>query len=119
MAENQVVFRQHNEKVQKGLEKLKKIAQEHGQEAYVKESNTPLYFYCECSDEKCRERIQLHPSRYNEIHRDRTKFVILCGHEVESIERVIKKEADHCIVEKVVDIPESANALRKTQLDNA
>jgi hypothetical protein len=64
MAENEVVFRKYNERVQQGFDAVKKVAKEAGQEHFVVEVDAPLYFYCECSDENCHERIRLTTERY-------------------------------------------------------
>lgn len=119
MGENEVVFREHNERASKSFDELKKIAKEEGQEKYIVEDDTPLLFYCECADEDCRKRVKLKPSRYNEIHKQRDRFVVICGHEAERIERVIGKETGFCIIEKFIKPPESATNLNKTEVDNS
>jgi hypothetical protein len=119
MAENEVVFREYNENIQKGFDDIKRIAEEDGQSSHQFQLDAkPLKFYCECSDENCKKRILLKPSRYNDIHEHRDRFIILSGHEAESIERIIGKEADFFIVEKFMNPPESANGLNVTSLDN-
>lgn len=119
MAENQVVFRRYNESVQKGFDKLDRIAQEDGQSEYVKHSNSSLHFLCECSDENCRQRVLLRPSKYNEIHLKRNRFVIVCGHEVEHIEQVIEQNDKFCVVEKFTTPPKSSKILNVTDVDNS
>ena len=100
MAENEVIFRQYNESIEKGFEELQRIAKEDDQEALVRQYDDVLQFYCECSDKNCLERVRLQPSRYVKIHKNRSQFVIVCGHDTKSIERVVSEEADFCIVEK-------------------
>ena len=85
MAENEVIFREHNESIQKAFDEVKRIAAEDGQVPQFEPDDTPLHFYCECSDENCKQRVSLQPSRYNEIHKKRNMFVIICGHEVKGI----------------------------------
>lgn len=118
MAENEVVFREYNERVLKGFEELTEIAKEDGQEAYVANNDHPLFFYCECSDENCRQRVQLKPSRYATIHKQRDRFIILCGHETRSIEQIISTEADFCIVEKFITPLRKVTKLQKTETNN-
>ena len=118
MAENEVVFREYNERIKKGFDELKQIAKEEGQEAFVHEKDMPLHFYCECSDENCRQRLIIKPSRYNEIHQHRNQFVIAYGHDVQAVERIIDGEADYCVVEKFRDPPETATKLHKTDTGN-
>lgn len=117
MVENEVVFRQYNERALDGFNKLKEIAEEDGQD-YVVEDDAQLLFNCECSDEDCRQRVTLKPSRYNEIHQHRDRFVIVRGHEVKEIEKVIEKEAEFSIVEKFMTPPQSARGLHKTNIKN-
>lgn len=118
MAENEVIFRQYNEKIQQGFDNLNELATQTGQTDHSYYEDDSLHFLCECSDENCRLRVQLRPSRYNEIHERRDHFVIVCGHETQSIEKVIGKETDFCIVEKFKKPPESASKLNKTDAQN-
>jgi hypothetical protein len=118
MAENEVIFREYNESVQKGFDELKKIAQEENDKWSIPQSDTPVHFYCECSDENCRERVILLPSRYAEIHKRRDRFVVIPGHQTKTIERVIHKETGYYVVEKLVTPPESASGLQKTDVNN-
>lgn len=118
MVENEVFFRSYNEKIQKGLDELEKMAKEDNQEFFVNKDDCPLEFFCECSDENCRKRIRIQPSRYNEIHKKRDHFVIVIGHEVQSIEAVISNEEGFCIVKKTVHPPEKSEKLNKTNVNN-
>lgn len=118
LAENEVLFRQYNERVQKGFDDLQKIANEDGQTPHLHNDDIPLYFYCECSDENCHERIQLKSSRYNEIHQNRRRFIIKCGHETQTIEKIIEKEPNFCIIEKYEEPPKSAKKMNKSDIDN-
>lgn len=56
--------------------------------------------FCECSDLSCRGRILITPERYEEIHRDPSLFIVLAGHEEETIESVVDTWMDHLIVRK-------------------
>ena len=118
MAENEMVFREYNERIKKGFDELKSIAKDERQKEYMGDDDTSLMFYCECSDESCRKRVELKPSRYDKIHKHRNYFVIVRGHEVKSIERVIEDNAAFCIVEKFIALPDSTKSLNKTKLDN-
>jgi len=118
MAENEVVFRQYNESVQDGFDNLKKIAEEDGQK-YAYGHDDTLHFYCECSDENCKKRVMLRPSRYSEIHKNRNRFVIIPHHEVDTIEHVVGKETEFWIVEKFMDPPKTAQKLNRTGITNA
>ncbi|HSH18690.1 MAG TPA: hypothetical protein VK978_04890 [Candidatus Saccharimonadales bacterium] len=119
MAENEVVFRQYNEGVQQGFDEIRQLAEESGQTYLVQADDTPLYFYCECSDENCQKRIKLKPSKYTEIHKRRNRFVIICGHETKLIEHVVGKHGGFCIVEKFQTPSEYAGGLHETEVDNS
>lgn len=118
MAENEVVFRQYNERIETGFKELRKIADEENQKNTFEHDDSPLQFYCECSDENCKKRVSIRPSQYGEIHKRRDRFVVVCGHETQRIERVIGNESAYCIVEKFTKPPESATKLNKTETNN-
>lgn len=120
MAENEVIFRRRNEEIKRGFDKIKKIATEDDQAHLVVDDDMPLHFYCECSDEKCRERVVLRPSRYNAIHKNRRLFVAKKGHEVVAIERVVKVTDEYIVVEKRLPVPEpTTDTLHPTDIHNA
>lgn len=114
LVENQVAFRTINEKVLSGIENLEKIAKEDNQEDLLISSDKPLHFYCECSDENCRERVTLKRSVYSEIHENRKQFVIVSGHEAKSIEKIVDNNKAFSTVEKLYDPPEMAHKLNAT-----
>ena len=122
-AENEVIFKRHNQRIQKGFNEIKRLAAEDDQAHLIpKNDNLPLRFYCECSDENCRQRILLKPSEYNKLHKRRNRFVILPGHETSRIEKVVQKADKYYIVEKSL-VPSVSkidfNALNATDTNNA
>ena len=119
MAENEVVFRQYNEQAQAGFEEIKRVAKEEGEESLIEDYDVPLPFYCECSDENCEKRIQLEPSRYNNIHTHRNSFVLIPGHEVTDIEEVVITEKNYVVVNKFIEPPFTITKLHKTDVDNS
>jgi hypothetical protein len=121
-AENEVIFRRHNERIQNDFDEIKQIAVEDDQEHLVPEiDGVVLHFYCECSDENCRMRIPLKSSEYVRIHKDRHHFIAVPGHETQSIEKVIDEQDDYFIVEKLL-VPRvtniNFNALNATDINN-
>lgn len=118
LAENQVVFREHNEKVQKGLDEANAIAAEEGAKPISFDTNLQLHFNCECSDENCRQRIKVTLNDYNEVHSVRDRFVIVCGHNVPNIEDVTQEEAEYCVVTKHKDPNQSPGSLNSTDIHN-
>ncbi len=122
MAENEVVFRQLNEQLQKGIDETNQVATEDNQPQYIitpKPEDPPLYFYCECSDENCAERLLINHYEYTRIHKQRDHFTVIPGHEVTEVENVICKESGYSIVEKIVTPPETVSELHVTDVDNS
>lgn len=110
-----------NEQLQKGFDEMNKLAEEDNQPEYLishDPQDRPLHFHCECADDKCAKRILVNHHEYNEIHKHRDRFVIVPGHEVESIERIIRREPGYNVVEKLSSPPDKANRLNPTTLDN-
>ena len=121
LVENEVIFRERNERLQKSIDNLNAMAEQDGQpdDAYQNDADTTLSFYCECSDEKCTERVPVKYDDYKEIHKNRRRFLVLKGHEIAAIERVIKEEADYMIIEKNVEPPKHTDGkLNVTELNN-
>jgi hypothetical protein len=100
LIENEMIFRGANQKVQRALVRLKKSAEIEGIAPLSSAADIPLYFYCECSDRKCRERIMLKPSAYQKLHKDRSRFLVLPGHQTPKVEKVIKSTKNYTLVEK-------------------
>lgn len=119
MAENEVFFRQQNEEMQKSIEAFTAMAKQDGHDDLLDNDDTPLHFYCECSDENCRKRIELQPSKYDKIHKKRNRFLIICGHEAPSVEQVVERKDGFCVVEKLVPPPPLAPRLQPTPVDNS
>ena len=116
--ENEVAFRQANEVAQKELEELKQIAEEEGDRYWANNSDAPFEFYCECSDENCRQKVSLKPSMYKELHSNRKQFVLIPGHQAESIESKVLKTSDYTVVEKHKTPPATTFGLNATSIDN-
>jgi len=100
LAENEVTFRQLNERAHNGLVKINELAHEDKQPEFMVDDNTPLYFYCECSNLSCIERVTITFRDYGKIHQGGSDFVVVPGHEVTAIERVIKKCPGYNVVRK-------------------
>jgi hypothetical protein len=120
LAENEVLFRQLNEQVHHGFEETNRLAREDGQPEYIvdPQADIPLHFYCECADEKCTERIVMALPTYTAIHQYDNRFVIVPGHEVASVEKVILRRPEYLVVQKYVKPPKVARKLHPTSLRN-
>ena len=60
-----------------------------------------LSISCECADMDCTEKLTLGVREYEAIRTNPTHFVILRGHEVREVERVVGLVAGRLIVEKI------------------
>ena len=117
-AENEVVFRKANEAVTKDVASTKTVAAEENQKEFVKDiDDLKLLFYCECADEKCRERINLTPKEYAEQHRNSSQFILRPGHHIPAIERTVFAGDEYIIVEKYKTPPKDAEKLNPTELE--
>lgn len=116
--ENEMIFRNSNEKVADALDALDAMHAEDGNHDLMRSEDLTLLFKCECSDEHCTVRIPLLLSVYENIHADRSAFIIVPGHQVESIEEVIMKTADYNVVKKNKTVSEPTDGLNKTPVTN-
>lgn len=118
MVENQSVFRRHNEQVQKDMAQVHGMMETDGYSSAVSYDEMPLHFFCECSDEHCEIRIEMHPANYRRIHRNRKRFIIKPGHEVPSIEKVVERSDDYIVVEKFIGPAGDVDELQLTPVKN-
>lgn len=100
LTENELIFRQINERTREGFVLLNQLAQEHSQPEFKVSDKLLLQFYCECSNLACIERIRITLGEYGQIHRDNGSFIVVPGHEVPKIEKVISKHASYDVVHK-------------------
>ena len=90
---NEQLMEQLNERMKTRLAEMREEDDE--------EVDAPFDFFCECSDLDCRLRISVRPRQYEAIHRDPEQFVLVPGHEVPAVERVVDQEGDYLIVRKI------------------
>lgn len=117
--ENEMIFRRLNEKVGDDLGALDAMHIEDGNIHLIRDELLLLRFRCECSDENCSVRIPLELSKYQEIHEDRDTFIVKTDHQVDPIEKVIKREDLYNVVRKNNSTPEPNSVLKKTTIDNS
>jgi hypothetical protein len=94
LKENEVIFRQVNRGIQEFIE-----------EENARTDKT-IPFYCECSKADCRERIKLTAREYKKLHQKDNQFIILAGHELSKIEKVIERHNGFNVVEKFGPMPD-------------
>lgn len=119
MAQNEVVFRKANQRVQEGFDELKSISEEDGAAPIEADPDMLFRFVCECSDENCTKRINLTLEEYNTIHHSSRYFVLCHGHEVPEIEDIVQTERDYIVVRKHKEPPQDAEELVEADVDNS
>jgi len=111
-AENEVVFRSRNKQAIQRVSETKRVAAEENQEEQVGDiEDTRLLFYCECVNDKCRERIELTIKEYEEVRKNSSQFVLLPGHHSADIERVVFDYGKYVVVQKYMTPPAKAKKL--------
>jgi hypothetical protein len=58
-------------------------------------------FICECADPHCSHRITARLDEYERVRKDATHFLVAPGHDEPCLERVVARQPDYRIVEKV------------------
>lgn len=116
--ENEMIFRRVNEKVGDDLGALDAQFIEEGNLDLLSDSEVELHFICECSDEKCSARIPMLLSEYQELHEDRNTFIVMPHHQVDPIEKVIKRTPLYNVVKKNNSTGEPSDDLNITSISN-
>lgn len=119
LIENEMIFRRINEKLGIDLDALDTMHREDGNPAFVHDDLILLEFKCECSDENCDERIPLRLSKYRKLHVNRNSFIVKSNHQVDEIEKVVRKEDGYSVVEKKNSTAEPGDVLNITTIDNS
>lgn len=112
LTENEIIFRQINERTHRGFLEVNRLAKEDHQYEFIMGDDAELDFYCECSNIKCEKRIRATLGDYGQIHREPDHFIVLPGHEVTKIERVIAKRPEYYTVQKRINVAKAADQLR-------
>jgi hypothetical protein len=61
-------------------------------------------FVCECADPDCAHRVTASLSDYERVRSDGTHFLLVPGHDVPAVERVIVRAPGYWIVEKFSEL---------------
>jgi hypothetical protein len=89
IAENEAMFRDLNEEV--GIVAHSFSSPEDG---------ATFDFLCECADPGCTARLPLPLAVYDRVRSNPIEFLVVPGHEVADVERVVETHARYAIVEK-------------------
>ncbi len=57
-------------------------------------------FVCECSDPACAEALEISPAEYERVRADGARFLVVAGHQLPEVERVVEGNDRFLVVEK-------------------
>jgi hypothetical protein len=87
IAQNEQVFRQINERIEAGHRPANPAEL--------------VAFRCECASLGCNQLVELTLADYESVRADSRHFVLLPGHEIPAVERIVDRRAGYLVVEKV------------------
>jgi hypothetical protein len=82
-AKNQSLFREVNERIEE-----------------LRPGALIIEFACECSNTSCTASLSLSDDEYEDVRRFPTHFIIMTGHELDEVERVVGQNERYAVVEK-------------------
>ena len=60
-----------------------------------------IEFVCECANAECAEQVALTRDEYERVRQDPRQFLLVTGHELPEIERVVARTEHYTVVAKV------------------
>ena len=97
MAQNEVLFREVNERVQEKAEDFG--------------GGGAFEYLCECANADCTFRVTLTPEQYESVRSDPTQFVVLPLHFTPEVETLVTEQDDFWIVRKTGEAGEYVEKL--------
>jgi hypothetical protein len=94
IAHNETLFREVNERIEAGQ--------------WPTGLGEPAAFRCECGSLRCNVLVELTLAEYEHVRATATHFVLVPGHEILEIERVVERKEAYVVVEKVGEAAEVA-----------
>lgn len=85
IAENEIVFRELNERIEAGR----------------MPGASRTLFRCECARLGCTQLLELDPAEYERVRSEPRRFVLIAGHEVPDSEVVVESFRGYAVVEKI------------------
>jgi len=86
----------HNEELFRQINEAREESSPGGEDRTLK-------FVCECSDRECTERIEMSAAEFERIRNSPDRYVVLPGHVIPAIERVVEDRGEFEVVEKDVE----------------
>lgn len=83
----------HNEKVFRQVNEAR-------EETSTASAAATLEFVCECSDPECTGRISMSGQEFESVRRSPDRYIVLPGHEMPELERVVEDRGAFEVVEK-------------------
>jgi hypothetical protein len=112
LAQNQAIFRDFNERMQKNI-KVGKNGNGKDDSFTDNSAKIPIDFFCECSDDKCQKQIRISPDTYNKIHEDKLQFIVLPDHQIERIEDIVERQPGYLVIRKHIEPPGPTGPLNR------
>ena len=85
----------HNEELFRQVNEAREASSEGGEEQR-------LTFVCECSDRECSGRIEMSAAEFEQIRQRPDRYIVLPGHEIAEIERIVDDRGAFEVVKKDV-----------------
>jgi hypothetical protein len=96
LALNEALFRNANERMA--------AWEERGRDESVE------FYFCECADPDCRQKVQLRGSDYEQVRSNSCHFFVVPGHEIPDVETVIATREGWVVIEKDPEVREIVEA---------
>jgi hypothetical protein len=96
LATNEDVYRKVNEGIVRGQ--------------WPGETQSPVGFRCECARLGCNMLVELTMSQYERVRANPRRFLMVPGHQIPPVERVVFEGGDYIVVEKTGDAGRYAEA---------
>lgn len=94
LAANETVFREVNEGIERGQ--------------WPGEDDDPVRFRCECARLGCNLLLELTLAEYEQVRSHPRRFLMIDGHQVPELERVVQREPGYLVVQKLDEAGEKA-----------
>jgi hypothetical protein len=81
-------------------EQLFRAVNDEVREVRADQDGPRIAFVCECADRDCRERLEASDAEYRAIRAGENRYLVVPGHVVPEIERVVETTSRYTVVEK-------------------
>ncbi|MGI9184130.1 MAG: hypothetical protein ACR2GZ_04065 [Solirubrobacteraceae bacterium] len=96
LAANETVFREVNEGIERGQ--------------WPGEDAEPVRFRCECARLGCNLLLEMTLVEYEQVRSHPRRFLMIDGHQVPELEKVVQREPGYLVVQKLDEAGEQAEA---------